>query len=124
MKKVILLTAIIASVVATTNLQTIQAGERPVVNMILEDDGFVDVKLEDLNEQVQEAVSEFANDYNVTVLQYNESKKITKATGENKEDQSEKTIYLNDEGKKVNLDGEEIETEKKEEIEEIQAPER
>jgi predicted Zn-dependent protease len=70
----------------------------------MQDDGFVNVKFEDLNEKVQAAVRSMLDQYDINVLQYDAEKKITKVTATNKEDQSEKIVYLDDEGKEVTLD--------------------
>jgi len=71
---------------------------------VMQDDGFADVKFEDLNENVQKAVRSFTEKYDINSLQYNAEKKITKVTATSKEDQSEKIVYLDDEGKEVTLD--------------------
>ena len=42
----------------------------------MQDNGFQNVKFEDLNEKVQEAVRQFANDYDITVLQYDSNQKV------------------------------------------------
>lgn len=70
----------------------------------MQDDGFVNVKFEDLNEKVQAAVRSMLDQYDINVLQYDAEKKITKVTATNKEDQSQKIVYLDDEGKEVTLD--------------------
>lgn len=69
-----------------------------------QEDGFVNVKFEDLNEKVQAAVRSMLDQYDINVLQYDAEKKITKVTATNKEDQSEKIVYFDDEGKEVTLD--------------------
>lgn len=104
MKKVILSIAIIAGVIATTNIQTIQAGERPSVNTVYEDDGFVDVKLEDLNEQVQQAINALTGEYDVKALKYSAEKQLTKVKLTKKDDQSARTIFFNDQGEEVEKD--------------------
>lgn len=96
--------AIIAGIIATTNIQTVQAGERPSVQAVFEDDGFVDVRLEDLNEQVQQAVYALADEYDVTAVKYHAEKQLTKVKLTKKDDQSARTVYFNDQGEEVQKD--------------------
>lgn len=123
MKKIILSIAIIAGVITATHIQTVNAGERPIVNAIFDDDGFVDVKLEDLNEQVQTAINELTSEYDIQALKYSSEKQLTKVKLTKRDDQSSKTVYFNNEGEEVNLDAErdEAKTERTEE-EETQTP--
>src|SRR5690554_8161689 len=104
MKKVILSFAIIAGIIATTNVQAVQAGERPVVNTVFEDDGFVDVRLEDLNEQVQQAINALSDEYDVQALKYNAEKQLTKVKLTKRDDQSSKTILFDARGEEVEKD--------------------
>lgn len=104
MKKVILSFAIIAGIIATTNVQAVQAGERPVVNTVFEDDGFVDARLEDLNEQVQQAINALSDEYDVQALKYNAEKQLTKVKLTKRDDQSSKTIFFDAQGKEVEKD--------------------
>jgi len=110
MKKVILSIAIMASVVGMTSVQQVNAAvEQPSISIVLNDsvvmdDGFANVKFEDLNEKVQAAVRSLIDQYDINLLQYNAEKKITKVTATSKEDKSEKIIYFDDEGKEVTLD--------------------
>lgn len=104
MKKVILLTALIAGFILSANIQTVQAGERPTVYTIFEDDGFVDVRLEDLNEQVQQAINSLTDEYDVQAIKYNAEKQLTKVKLTKRDDQTSKTILFNDQGEKVEKD--------------------
>lgn|SRR5690554_1377845 len=104
MKKIILSVAIIAGVITTTSIQTADAGERTIVNVVYENDGFVDVKLEDLNEQVQTAINELTSEYDIQALKYSNEKKLTKVKLTKRDDQSSKTVYFNDEGEQVEKD--------------------
>lgn len=106
MKKVILSIALIVGIIVTTNMQTVQAGDRPVVNTVLENDGFVDVRLEDLNEQVQQAINALTDEYDVQALKYNAEKQLTKVKLIKRDDQSSKTILLDNQGEKVEKDRE------------------
>lgn len=67
-------------------------------------DGFVDIKFEELNQKVQEAVRTISEKYELKLLQYSAEKKITKVQATAKEDKSEKVFYLDEEGKEVKLD--------------------
>lgn len=110
MKKVILSIAIMGSVIGMTSVQQVNAAvEQPAISIVLDDsiamdDGFVNVKFEDLNEKVQAAVRTLIDQYDINLLQYNAEKKITKVTATSKEDKSEKIVYFDDEGKEVTLD--------------------
>lgn len=102
MKKVILSVAIIAGMLITTNVQKAQAiQEQPTVAIVLEDDGFVDVQLQDLSEAVQAAISAFTQEYDINALKYNAEKQLTKVKLTKKDDQSERVVYLDAEGKEV-----------------------
>ena len=82
-------------------------GETPSAEIFAvqqQDDGYANIKFEELNEKVQNAVRALIDEYDLNSLQYNADKKITKVTATNKEDQSVKTVYLDDEGKEVNPD--------------------
>jgi len=104
MKKIILSIAIIAGVITTTSIQTADAGERPIVNSVYDNDGFVDVKLEDLNEQVQAAINELTSEYGIQALKYSSEKQLTKVKLTKRDDQSSKTVYFSDEGEQVEND--------------------
>ncbi|HAC74240.1 MAG TPA: hypothetical protein DCF46_11665, partial [Porphyromonadaceae bacterium] len=80
-----------ANTVNTTN-------EKPIIEVTLDDDGFVDVKFEELNEKVQAAINALKETYDIDVIKYNAEKQITKVKVTNKEDQSQKKIYFDNEG--------------------------
>ncbi|WP_019538049.1 hypothetical protein [Proteiniphilum acetatigenes] len=102
MKKVILSVAIIAGMLITTNVQQAHAiQEQPTVAIVLDDDGFVDVQLQDLSEAVQAAISAFTQEYDIKALKYNAEKQLTKVKLTKKDDQSERVVYLDAEGKEV-----------------------
>lgn len=102
MKKVILSVAIIAGMLITTNVQKVHAiQEQPTVEMILDHDGFVEVQLQDLSEVVQAAISAFTQEYDIKALKYNAEKQLTKVKLTKKDDQSERTVFLDAEGKEV-----------------------
>lgn len=102
MKKVILSVAIIAGMLISTNIQKVHAiQEQPSITMILDDDGFVDVQLQDLSEVVQAAVNAYAQEYDIKALKYNAEKQLTKVKLVKKDDQSTRKVYLDAEGKEV-----------------------
>ena len=103
MKKVILSIALAASGIFTsTSVQAANTvnttNEKPIIEVTLDDDGFVDVKFEELNEKVQAAINALKETYDIDVIKYNAEKQITKVKVTNKEDLSQKKIYLDNEG--------------------------
>lgn len=114
MKKVILSLALIAGI-STANMQaTNMMNPQPSIEIAFEDDGFVDIKFEDLNEAVQNAVRGLINEYDLNALKFNAEKQLAKVEATNKEDQTQKVFYFDVEGNEVNLD----EPAKEEEVEE------
>lgn len=109
MKNVFLLFALIAAVFTVTNLNSANATEKPAITISLEDDGFVDVKLEDLNEQVQASINALLEEYDVQALKYNSEKKVTKVSLVKKDDQTTKVVYFDDSGKKKEKEQKETE---------------
>lgn len=102
MKKVILSIALATGIFAVTTVQATNASiNKANIEVAFEDDGFVDVKFEELNEKVQEAVRVVAEEYDLNALQYNAEKQLTKVVGTKKDDQSKKTFYFDVEGKEV-----------------------
>jgi hypothetical protein len=118
MKKMILSIAVIAGMFLMTNLNNVNASEKPTISIVTENDGFVEVDLKDLNEKVQASINELANEYDVKSIKYNTEKQLTKVVLIKKDDQSTKKVYLNDNGEKVeknkdavkNIESENIET--------------
>ena len=106
MKKVILSIALAASGIFTsTSVQAANTvnttNEKPIIEVTLDDDGFVDVKFEELNEKVQAAVRSLVQDYDLNALKYNAEKQLAKVETTKKDDQSQKTFYFDAEGKEV-----------------------
>lgn len=62
-------------------------------------DGFVPVKVEDLNEKVVAALKVYAETNDITALAYNAEKKLTKVSLTSKADGAQKVVVLDDEGK-------------------------
>ncbi len=64
-------------------------------------DGYEEVKIENLNAKVQAAIKTNEATNTVKSLAYNKSKKLTKVTLVSKADKKEKTIILDDQGQEV-----------------------
>lgn len=125
MKKIILSIAIIASVFLMTNINVANASEKPTISIVTEDDGFVEVSLQDLNENVQASIKSFTNEYDVKSLKYNAEKQLTKVELIKKDDQSSKKVLLNDSGEKVEKDksnDRNVERQETQQLEQIQQP--
>ena len=86
------------------------------MSYVRQDDGFADITFESLTEKVQAAVRAVAETHELNVLQYNAEKKLTKLVATNKEDQSSKTFYFNNEGEETTLDSTPAETQTQEEV--------
>lgn len=121
MKKMILSIAVIAGMFLMTNLNVATASEKPTISIVAEDDGFVEVRLQDLNERVQASINALANEYDVEALKYNAEKKLTKVVLIKKDDQSTEKLYFNDNGEKIEKDKE---ANKNSEIESFQQTEQ
>lgn len=105
MKKVILSITLIATMIAMNHVQDVSAiNEQPSTTIIVGDDGFVDIKLEELTPAVQVSVNAFLLDYDLEALKFNAEKQLTKVKLIKKDDQSAKTVYLDVEGKEVQKD--------------------
>ncbi|HOO95721.1 MAG TPA: hypothetical protein PLH60_06560 [Proteiniphilum sp.] len=105
MKKMILTIAMIAGMSAIANIQTLQAASHFQIEAVSQDEnGFVEVKLEELNPEVQAAVKALLADYDVKVLKHNVEKQLTKVVLTNKQDQSEKKVLLDEKGNEVSKD--------------------
>lgn len=105
MKKMILTIAMIAGMSAIANIQTLQAASHFQIETVSQDEnGFVEVKLEELNPEVQAAVKALLADYDVKVLKHNVEKQLTKVVLTNKQDQSEKKVLLDEKGNEVSKD--------------------
>ena len=85
-----------------------------------QNDGFVEVKLEDLNENVQSAIREIGNTYDISTITYSSDQKITKVKSKSKADQTEKVFKFDDEGKELQHKAKDREFEKAQELREEQ----
>ena len=101
MKKVLLSIMLTVGAYTFTCAQAPIVDENPTVTVAQEDDGYKDVKLEDLSEKVQSAIKDNYSNYTVKSTSYNEEKKLAKVTFTSKEDQSEKIVILNEEGEEL-----------------------
>jgi len=105
MKKLVLSVAFIAAVCgfanANTSEQIYNAEMTETTITCAQEDGFVAVKLEDLNENVQKAINTYSETNTVKELAYNAENKQTKVTLVSNSDKSEKTIVLNNDGQEV-----------------------
>jgi len=102
MKKVILSVTLVASMIAMTHVQDVNAmNEQPATTIITGEDGFVDAKLEDLSPAVQDSINALTLEYDVEALKYNAEKQLTKVKLIKKDDQSKTTVYFDAEGNKV-----------------------
>ncbi|HHX32261.1 MAG TPA: hypothetical protein GX712_06695 [Bacteroidales bacterium] len=104
MKKMILSFALIAGMFLITNLNVANASEKPSISIVTEDDGFVEVRLQDLNEKIQASINDLTTEYDVKTLKYNEEKKLAKVVLIKKDDQSTKKVYFNENGEKIEKD--------------------
>ncbi|MCW1735578.1 hypothetical protein [Anaerorudis cellulosivorans] len=124
MKKVILSVALIFGIIGATQAQNqnkdqIQQDQTTVISNQSQDNGFKDVKLEELNEKVQAAIQALAESYQVNAIQYNEEKQITKVEATKKDDQSKKTFYFDVEGNEIAMDTVSEQGEKTDESKEV-----
>jgi hypothetical protein len=100
MKTMMLAIAIVFGTSAFANVQSLSSENNAVVAINqINDDEYVDVKFEDLNEKVQATIQGYTESYDVTALAYNAEKKFTRVTLTAKSDQSIKVVILDDEGK-------------------------
>ena len=88
------------------NTSNVETEEIVVSDLIL--DEFKDVNLEDLSEQVREAINAYQEAYTTKSLAYDEATKQVKVTLISKADESEKVVILDEEGKEVTENKEEV----------------
>lgn len=124
MKKVILSVALMLGIIGATQAQSQNKGQirqeqTTVITHQSQDNGFKDVKLEELNEKVQAAIRTLAESYEIDSLQFNEAKQITKVEATKKDDQSKKTFYFDVEGNEITMDITSEQAEKTDESKEV-----
>jgi hypothetical protein len=100
MKKVILCVALLAGCVTFANAWTISS--KTVSTVQTTNNDYKEVALADLSQVVQVAVKEIAGDvYDVKKVEFDAEKEFTKVTFLNKEDNAEKVVILDKDGKEV-----------------------
>lgn len=103
MKKMLLSIAFVAGTCVFLNAargdsQVVSAEIAVCVN---QDGDFTEVKLENLNENVQKAIEAYTETHVIKVIGYNAEKKQAKVVFVSKADESEKIVIIDDEGKIV-----------------------
>jgi predicted Zn-dependent protease len=105
MKKVILSFALIAGLGTLTSVNaSIISNDEANVITVWQDNGFVNIPVDSLNEKVKAAVAAVAQEYELNSLQYNAQKQITKLEATNKSDKTVKTFYFDAEGKEIKME--------------------
>lgn len=117
-KKIILSITIIAGMFLFSNHSDLNAKGKTIISIVDDDDdGFIEVNLQDLNEKVQASIKRLTKEFDVKTVKYSTEKKLTKVVLINKEDKTTKKVLFNDEGEKVEKDkdaNKKIEVENKE----------
>lgn len=93
---IVLGTSTFASELSATNINM-----DSIAMVQAEDDGYVKVELTELNTNVQTAIANYTETYDITTLEYNAELKLTRVTLTAKSDDSVKIVILNEEGKEV-----------------------
>ncbi len=106
MKALVLSVAVLlgASIYANAGVSQTKTADSNISTVAVLDqkqDGYVDVKIESLNAEVQEAVRAFETNYTVKNLAFDKAKKLTKVTLISKADKKEKVVILNEQGKEI-----------------------
>ena len=105
MKKVILSFALIAGLGTLTSVNASNiSNEKANVITVWQDNGFVNIPVDSLNEKVKASVAAIAQEYELNSLQYNAQKQITKLEATNKSDKTVKTFYFDVDGKEVKME--------------------
>jgi hypothetical protein len=104
MKKIVLSLAVMAGVCISANAgnmkEEVNAGNEIVIAGMEEPgDGYVEVKLEELNEHVKKAIEAYQETDTVKIITYNAEKKLTKVIFVSRADGSEKEVIFDEEGK-------------------------
>lgn len=106
MKKIFLTAAMVLGIFAFSNAQVTQDSVNnnklaEVATANPTDDGYKEVKLEQLTPQVQQAIKTNYTAFEIKAVAYHETKKLTKVTLVSKDNGSEKVVVLNEEGKEA-----------------------
>lgn len=102
MKKILLSAIILAGSATFANAQfSVQPQTTPMVQVVAQDE-FKEVDLKTLSGTIQQAVVALAGEtFAVKKVEFNAEKELTRVTLTNKEDNSEKIVVLDKEGKEV-----------------------
>jgi Skp family chaperone for outer membrane proteins len=105
MKKVVLTATMILSLIILANAKPLVQNSTTVnqetIAVVVTQDEWKEVKLEDLNEKVQAAIKTLQKSNDVKSIVYNEASKQTKVAVISKVDSSEKEVIFNDEGEEI-----------------------
>ena len=102
MKKVFLITLVLAFCTVLANARFTQESENVLTEQVATED-YKEVALADLSENIQEAIKNLAGEvFDIKKIEFDAEKALTKVTLTNKEDNSEKSVILNKEGKEEN----------------------
>lgn len=101
MKTVVLAIALMIGAGITTFAQAEVTEKATIENVVLQEDVYVKISFNDLNSNVQNAITKLSEQFTVKELAYNVEKKLTKVTLVSKADESEKIVILDDEGKTI-----------------------
>lgn len=101
MKTIVLAIALMTGAGMTTYAQQATTMNAPIERIAQQEDVFVKISFDDLNDNVKAAITKLAEEYNIKELAYNVEKKLTKVTLTSKADDSETEVILDDEGKTI-----------------------
>ncbi len=102
MKKILLSVAFMMSVCFFAGAQETQKVEKSTETLTTQvQDDYKEVKLENLNQNVQAAIQVYSQTSTIKKLEYAAAQKLTKITLIQKSDNSEKVVILDDAGKEV-----------------------
>ena len=102
MKKLILTVAIFAGAYTTSVAYAAINQNATSTIAVVSQEEWKEVKLEELSETIQKAVKDFAGElYNIAKLEFNEAAEQIRLTLNSKEDNSQKIVILDKEGKEV-----------------------
>lgn len=100
MKTMVLAIALMVGVGMTAYAQQ-EAPVKAAIENVAQEDAYVKITFDELNSNVQAAITNLSAENTVKDLAYNVEKKLTKVTLVSKTDESEKIVILDDEGKEV-----------------------
>ncbi|WP_085534977.1 hypothetical protein [Massilibacteroides vaginae] len=101
MKTMVLAFALTLCAGISTYAQQDVAEKSTIEYVAQQEDVYVKISFDDLNSNVQNAITKLSEEFTVKELAYNVEKKLTKITLVSKADESEKIVILDDEGKAI-----------------------